>query len=268
VPEVAELVKLLGGNFIQRKDVKAWQRDNGEWFPDETPMTMQDFVAHLDGSKTMGHYMVDQDDKCRLFAFDIDLVGFKDAYIGPCNNPDFPDCIEQGVHKHGWKYDQQETWLRDEWLKPDSPFKEKLTIHLRCVAEGLALKVHRKYQIPVAICDSGGKGVHVYAFTGPLPAEMAVGMGTTVLDEAGFEPTRGSNFFRHSHGEYTTLEIELFPKQTSLDGKKLGNLMRLPLGINRKTGRRSQFISCRSGYNRLDFTMEPERALGGDLPWE
>jgi hypothetical protein len=264
VPEVAELTKLLGTNFVQRRDVKAWQRDNGEWFPDETPMSLADFTAHLDGSKTMGHYMVDQEDHCRLFAFDIDLRSHKDAFQGPC---EYTWCEEQGVHKHGWIYDQQEKWLRDEWLKDESPFKERLTIQLRCMAEGLALKAARKYSVPVAICDSGGKGLHVYVFTGPIPAEMAIQMGDECLDEAGLGPTRGTNFYQHAHGEYQSLEIELFPKQASLDGKKLGNLMKLPLGVNRKTGRRSEFISCRAGYNRL-VPMDAERALTGDLPWE
>jgi tetratricopeptide (TPR) repeat protein len=38
------------------------------------------------------------------------------------------------------------------------------------------------------------------------------------------------------------LHLEFFPKQASLTGKGLGNLIKLPLGIHRRTGRRSLFL--------------------------
>lgn len=265
--DTSELVRLLGHNFVQRKDVKAWQRDNGEWFPDETPMTMADFEAHFDGSKTMGHYMVDMENQCKLFAFDIDIVGCAEAFQGPCDGK-YAGCTEQGSHKHGWLVEGEEIWLRDEWLKPDSPYREHLGVQLRCLAEGLALRIDRVHHIPVAICNSGGKGLHVYGFTGSFPAEYCIQLAHEILESFGcFEPTRGVNFFRHSMGQYKAIEIEVFPKQASMDGKRLGNLMALPLGINRKTGRHKDFITCKAGYDTLAL-MDPIRALEGDLPWE
>lgn len=38
------------------------------------------------------------------------------------------------------------------------------------------------------------------------------------------------------------LHLEFFPKQANVKGKGLGNLIKLPLGIHRKTGRRSQLL--------------------------
>jgi hypothetical protein len=38
------------------------------------------------------------------------------------------------------------------------------------------------------------------------------------------------------------LHLEFFPKQASVKGKGLGNLIKLPLGIHRRTGRRSQLL--------------------------
>lgn len=262
-----ELIRLLGTQFVQRRDVKAWQRDNGEWFPDETPMTMADFEAHFDGSKTMGHYMVDQDDKCKLFAFDLDILGCAESFLGSCEGK-YPGCTSTDRHKHGWMVNGEELWLRDEWLKPDSPYREHLALQLRCLAEGLALRIDRVHKIPVAIANSGGKGLHVYGFTGPFPAEYCIQLAMEILEGFGcFAPTRGNNFFRHDDGQYKAIEIEVFPKQATMEGKRLGNLMKLPLGVNRKTGRRSEFITCKVGYDTL-APMDPQRALEGDLPWE
>lgn len=42
------------------------------------------------------------------------------------------------------------------------------------------------------------------------------------------------------------MHLEFFPKQASLKGKGLGNLIKLPLGIHRRTGRRSTLLDDRS----------------------
>jgi hypothetical protein len=39
--------------------------------------------------------------------------------------------------------------------------------------------------------------------------------------------------------------MEVFPKQNQLSGKGFGNLVKLPLGIHRVTGKQSWFIDCR-----------------------
>lgn len=274
VADYRELTRLLGTKFVARKDVKAVQHNNGAWTPDRTPFTMQDFEAHFAGSKTLGHYMVDPDDNCKLFAFDIDLV--KHGQNCPAKQDPHERCEgcfvtfpqlapdESSIHEVD---DPFSVNVRQAWLTPSHPAIPTLTIQLRCLAEGLALCVDRifDHQISVAIADSGGKGLHVYAFTGMVPAETARSFALAVLDQLGFEATRGNNFFRKDG--YPTLDVELFPKQGSLEGKDLGNLMRLPLGLNRKSNRWSTFLTCKSGYDRL-VTTDPFNVLNGDSPWE
>jgi hypothetical protein len=42
----------------------------------------------------------------------------------------------------------------------------------------------------------------------------------------------------------TAFSLEVFPKQDRLSGKGLGNLVKLPLGVHRMSGRRSWFSEC------------------------
>lgn len=74
--------------------------------------------------------------------------------------------------------------------------------------------------------DSGNRGFHVWLFTEPtFLANKARAVGQLILGEVEVLPG---------------LHIELFPKQVS--AKSLGNLVKLPLGIHRKSERRAQFV--------------------------
>lgn len=257
-----DLIALLGTRFVQRRDIKAIQRENGEWNPDRTPFKLQDFEDHLVGKKTLGHYMLDQEGMCKLFAFDIDFVKHGQKCPGTgCSGcfVTFPNLVGEGTFVLN---------PRQEWLDKNSldEVKATLILNMRCMAEGLAYLIDRKLGIPVAILNSGGKGLHVYGFTGTISAEVAKTMALTILEALGLIATRGQNFFRHEN-HYEVLEIEVFPKQTSLEGKDLGNLMALPLGINRKTKNPRYFIHCKSGLNTLP-EMDPTLALSGQQPWE
>lgn len=78
---------------------------------------------------------------------------------------------------------------------------------------------------------SGGKGLHFwYFFENPAPAEtvrrvLAPLVGTLAADLSVFS-------------------LEVFPKQDRLTGKGFGNLVKLPLGVHRLTGKRSFFPEC------------------------
>lgn len=240
-----ELAKLLATRFIQRRDVKAWQWPGGGYRPERSPVTWGDIRAHLTGKKTLGHYLVDADANCRIFAFDIDLA--KTA-----------------------KFDEETEFRpREEFANPHSVHRELLIGDLTSMAEGLARTTHRMFDVPVAISFSGNKGVHVTAFVGEAPAAKCRTAARAVLDSYGcFVPTRGDNFFVHD-AEFTTLGIEIFPKQDKVDGADgLGNLLRLAGGVHRGTGKRSYFL--RVGREpRTDFhEMNPVDALSGTLPWE
>jgi hypothetical protein len=90
--------------------------------------------------------------------------------------------------------------------------------------------VGASYDIPVYIEDSGFKGRHCWIFfEHPIPAKIAKRFGLIILSQIDEIPKE--------------TKIEMFPKQTFVKEGGLGNLIKLPLGIHRKTGKRSQFIN-------------------------
>jgi hypothetical protein len=89
---------------------------------------------------------------------------------------------------------------------------------------------------------SGGKGYHFwYFFSKPV------------------EPVRIRSVLEHIKrmvaSDLSTFNLEVFPKQDHLSGKGLGNLVKLPLGVHRLSGKQSYFIRChnRSVEAQLDF---------------
>jgi hypothetical protein len=247
----ADLAKKLGYRFIERRDVKAVQRPHGGYEPDRSPWKLQDLIDHIEGTRTLGHYMLSPDSRCRLFAYDIDLVkGIKN---------------EDGTEWLPIQWEGSDPFFPREAFLTDSPQRPTLIAQLNALAEGLARRVH-KLGIPVEVAYSGSKGVHVYGFTGSIDAGEARAVALAVLESFGvFEPARGQHFWKHADG-YEAIEIEVFPKQDSLDGKDLGNLMRLPLGIHQKTKQPGYFLSTVPPLD--EFTaMESEAALDGQSPW-
>jgi hypothetical protein len=254
--ETRDLITKISQKFIARRDVVALQNADGSWRPEQKPFKMGNMREHLEGKVTLGHYLVDPDgDKTKLFAFDIDIKGNRDGEA-----PSY--WLDENKERH-------EGDMREAWNTPGHPAIPYLRLHLRCLAEGLGHAIHRLYDdnVHVVIADSGGKGLHVYGLTGEVDALEAKTMAEGVLQTLGcFEAFRGNNFWRHTSA-YENLEIEVFPKQTTLQGKEYGNLMRLPLGINRKTGRVSRFLAFDNGFQDEWNVMPPLQALGGALPW-
>ncbi|AOY59377.1 MULTISPECIES: CRISPR-associated primase-polymerase type A1 [Desulfococcus] len=89
---------------------------------------------------------------------------------------------------------------------------------------------------------SGGKGFHFWFFFKPPAPADAVRLFLT-----GFQETLA--------GDLSAFSLEVFPKQDRLGGKGLGNLIKLPLGVHRLTGKVSCFPECadRSQGAQLDF---------------
>jgi hypothetical protein len=59
------------------------------------------------------------------------------------------------------------------------------------------------------------------------------------------------------------LKAESFPKQTSIKPEQLGNLVRLPLGVHKKTGQRGLFLDCPDD-DQLDWFLQ-QSPNSGDL---
>ena len=89
---------------------------------------------------------------------------------------------------------------------------------------------------------SGGKGFHFWFF---FSEPVAAGRVKSIFEQEISVLSKDLSAFK----------LEVFPKQAGLSGKGLGNLVKLPLGIHRLTGRRSRFMGCpnRSIDEQLEF---------------
>jgi len=94
---------------------------------------------------------------------------------------------------------------------------------------------------------SGGKGYHFWYFF-KIPGKPQQARAVLEMIKQSFA------------GDLSAFAMEVFPKQDYLKGKGLGNLVKLPLGIHRLTGKRSWFVKChnRSIEAQLDFLSTVE----------
>lgn len=270
------VANLIAKNFIARRDVKAVQWSTGAWSPHQEydpttrkhdgpriPWSRDDLNSHLEGSKTFGHYLLNPDNQCKLFAFDIDLEknDEKTNFIGQ-----WPEFGDEGAPPVIHTFD-----AREAWLDRSHPSRSWQKLQLKTVAHRLAKSITEDLELPCAVAYSGGKGVHVYAFTGLIPAADAREGASIVLDSVGgWKPSRGDNFFRSIDRNPVTgfpnLSIEVFPKQDGLTDGGLGNLMRLPLGRNLKSKDPTFFVDMTAPLAQLT-PVDPEFALAGN-PWK
>lgn len=83
--------------------------------------------------------------------------------------------------------------------------------------------------IPTAVEYSGFKGYHVWILLArPVAAEQARLFAGELRARLDAVPPE--------------ISVEIFPKQVRLQGKQLGNLIKLPLGVHLRSGRRSVFV--------------------------
>ncbi len=111
---------------------------------------------------------------------------------------------------------------------------------LKDLVDREARRLHRELAalgVPALIEDSGYKGRHLWV----LLAEP---------EDAAVVRSFGSMFMAAVPLESVELSLEFFPKQAAVGGG-LGNLIKLPLGIHRRTGRRSRLL-------RPDGSAEPD----------
>lgn len=266
------LSNLFAKKFIARKDVKAIQYPDGSWRPhthngrqdgNRLPWSRADLQDHISGARTFGHYLLSEENQCKLFAFDIDFrknepssgaePGFQGFYLA-----------EDGQTRLPFN-------PRVDWLNRAHPARTWLKYQLRMLSSKLAAKIYEELEIPCAIAYSGAKGVHVYGFTGLISAEDAREGALIVLESlGGWEPYRGKSFFQSEdqtiEGGTRDLTIEVFPKQTSISPTGLGNLMRLPLGRNLKSSDQTFFVDQNAPMAQLR-PVDPIWALTTTSPW-
>jgi len=225
------------------------------------PLTLKDIQDHLAKKQTYGHYLMDSANNCRVFAFDIDLN--KKGW--------YPVRPEVEGNEEAIEFNAMEYWRS---RKPGFP-RDWIKYQFRMLSEMLAASIRRELQLPALISYSGSKGMHVYALTGQaITGEQARAGIDIVLDSLGcFVPKgHGRNFFQHVNQMpvtgYPNFTIEIFPKQERVDDKqeRLGNLMRLPLGRNKKTTDPTFFVDCRKPMYQL-LPLDPYVALTTLDPW-
>jgi hypothetical protein len=208
------------------------------------PWSLKDVIEHLDGTKTYGHYIVSPKNECRVIVFDVDLRAKANTAAG-----------EEPI-----MFDGSEIDPREVWGGAGGAAKRDLALQLRALTEGFANKGHKITGLPVMVTYSGAKGMHAYVCLDPgTPASEAREMAHLVIDsfEGDIVPDKGKNFFRHATG-FKALSVEVFPKQDTIspDGG-FGNLVRLPLGVNQKSGKRGFFIDLSTPQDvfKLDDPM-------------
>lgn len=282
-----ELATLLAKKFIARRDVKAQQNSRGFYTPvvrkisdteqERLPWTMADLEDHIAGRQTFGHYLVDQDDNCKLFAFDIDLnKNLVDNQGNVLWQGSYPEPQHFGDHVD-FKGTIQRFDPRESWLDRAHPARDWMKYQFHMVAHLLCSTIQKELDIPCAVAYSGAKGIHVYGFTGLIPAAEARMGAEIVLDALAdrgnpVELLKGKHFFKFANNDpiegYPNISIEVFPKQDTLDGKDLGNLMRLPLGRNLKSPDPTFFVDMAGAPLTSLSPVDPMHALTASSPFK
>lgn len=242
-PDSTELAKLIVANFIERRDAKAVQTRTGAYMPVRENMkdtnsplkrwTLSDVVDHVEGSATYGHYVVSTEGTCRCIVFDIDLRKEEVPFEGEMIN------------------------ARQVWLGPDCAAKRDLAVQLLTMADGFARK-GKAAGLKTIVSYSGSKGMHAYVCLdrGTPAAEARDAAHMIINSMHNIVSERGDNFFKHEFA-FPALSIEVFPKQDSVKSDGFGNLVRLPLGVNQKTGKKGFFMDLSDGpmHFRVDDPM-------------
>ena len=260
------LADVIAQRFLSRRDAKAIQYSNGSYAPHrlngkDIPWSRANLEAHLAGTETFGHYLINTDihNTVKLFAFDIDLQ-------------------KTGVYPDKWDTDPLSDTPdihspiqfnpREAWLVRSHPARSFLKLQMKLIAHELLNSIITNLNIPCAAAYSGNKGIHVYGFTGALSAETARDGAGIILDSLNhYSPTKGSNFFVDNNDDlfrgFKNFTIEVFPKQDSVSVESYGNLMRLPLGVNQHNSKDPTFfidMTCPLGVLK---PVDPFHALAG-----
>lgn len=245
-----DLASILARRFICRRDAKARQRPDGTYAPvraadgSDEPWSMRDLADHLEGGAAYGHYLLDRESKTKLFCFDIDLNDSPGTWVW---EPDFTQLPGWANYESAvldkWIADNTKIYQtpspRQDWKNRAHPARAWYKLHMRLLAEKLTLRITEELGVPAVAAYTGSKGIHVYGFTGHIPAAQAREGARLVLETVpGFEPDSGSVFWRDRNTDpregFSNFTIEVFPKQDTVKGGGYGNLLRLPLGKNMK----------------------------------
>jgi RNA-directed DNA polymerase len=185
-----EDISLFQSLFRGRKDFFAyqWVDEKGRrgFYPVNRSLSQEELKNHLEGKKTLGLYLLDDEDRVSLAVIDIDIS-------------------QKAVLEYAT--DEQESKMLQRLTHHDA-------IRIASVCDDL--------ELPVLIEDSGYKGRHLwFFFDSPVAAKLARSLLKFIAERAG-KPSSGIHW-------------EIFPNCDRLKGKEYGPLIKLPLGIHKRT---------------------------------
>ena len=281
-----ELASIIARRFISRRDAKAKQRSDGQYGPDrdstgaDKPWSMGDLADHLDKRQSFGHYLLDHDNKAKLFCLDVDLIDGPGFWV---SRPDLAllgdvqydhDVIEQWFLGH--THHMPVPSVRAAWRDRSHPGREWWKFQMRYIAEMFTSRIRRHLGLPTAAAYSGHKGIHVYGFTGHRGAAEIRGAAEALLRSFGFfEPTgasTGASAWKYSglsiEDGFGNFTIEVYPKQDRVSPGHYGNLVRLPLGRNLKApDDPTFFLDQRGPHTAFSPHPDPVGLLTSGNPW-
>ncbi len=113
-------------------------------------------------------------------------------------------------------------------MKEDALFRKKVDSKIKELIKRI-YEWSLSKELTVVFEDSGCKGVHAwYFFKKAVPAAFAMDILNTCVESLAEIPEE--------------INMEVFPRQAVSGGKGYGNLIKLPLGIHRRSGRKSVFL--------------------------
>lgn len=263
----SEIANLFAKMFIARPDIKAIQRSNGDYNPVPSRFTKADLLDHQNGVHTYGHYLLSEKNECKLFVFDLDLDKTDPKH------PEITYTIPASIDPDGIWQDWYDGDPRNVWLdRSKVAERDFLKYQLRLAAHQICKAIQDELGIPMTVTYTGAKGVHVYGFTGLMAASAVREAADIVIESLRLIPEKGNNFFKFPQEasfkdlgddaesidatyDFGAITAEIFPKQTTLDGKTHGNLVRLPLGVNLKNPKDPTFfMDMRANFGEGCFT--------------
>jgi hypothetical protein len=285
---VSPLTSLIARRFIARPDAVAIQQPDGSWRPLRrkiagaehqdwplTPWSKDLLEKQVDGG-SYGHYLVNRNNQCKLFAFDVDLrnTGTWVDRPGEEQLEKILDAFPDDRARQDQEYEKLSNRFlecnpRELWQNKKHLSRQYFLDQMYVLVSMLASRIHKELDIPVAAAYSGYKGFHVYGFTGIIEASTAAELGLAVLESFNaFTPTKGNNYFVHNDTDLANFSIELYPKQSEIRDDGFGNLMALPLGVNLKAPKsRRFFLDLRAAkFKALDVESVPALLDEGN-PW-
>ena len=94
-----------------------------------------------------------------------------------------------------------------------------------------------------------------------MSAAVARSLAISILEDFDcFDAVHGEMVWHHRDG-YRCCEIEVFPKQDEVNEGGFGNLLRLPLGVHRRTGQEGFFVDLHQGYGVPFAADDPATVL-------